>query len=103
MWDQVKALGNKEPLYFGPLSQCNTEALEKRGLNQDKKSKKGFKWTSGKASETENIENHASSKECAIDIPTWDAFIDTTTFHGVRYIFSKSSGKLRRYNRQQGA
>ena len=101
MWDQVKALGNKEPMYFGPLYRCTIEELERRGIDQDKKSKKSFKWTSGKASDPvgkmENAENQGSPKECAIDIPTWDGFTNTTTFHGVRYIFSKSSGKIRRY------
>ena len=73
MWDQVKSLDKKEPMYFGPLSGCNTEELEQRGLDQDEKTN-GFKWTSGKASnpvgKVESVENKGSPQECAIDIAT---------------------------------
>ena len=100
MWDQVKTLGNKEPIYFGPLSDSNTEELGQKVSDQDNKSTTGFKWTPrtvpNSVGKNSNVEHKGSPQECAIDIPTWDAFTNTTTFHGVRYIFSKSSCKLRR-------
>ena len=100
MWDQVKTLDNKEPMYFGPMSDSHTDELGQRGLDKDKKSTTGFRWTSGKASnpasKIERVGKQGSPEKCAIDVPTWDDFTNTTTFHGVRYIFSKSSGKLRR-------
>ena len=100
MWDQVKAFGNEEPVYFGPLSDENTEELEQRALGQDKKTTKGFEWTSGKGStsvsKSTNMDIQESPKDCAIEIPSWDDFTNATTFHGVKYIFSKSSGKVRR-------
>ena len=100
MWDQVKPLGNKELIYFGPLSDSNPDELGQKVSDQDKKSATSFKWTSrtvpNSVGKNGNVENKGSQQECAIDIPTWDAFTNTTTFHGVRYIFSKSSSKLRR-------
>ena len=38
----INATGNT--LYFGPLAGYDTEELDRRGLNQDKKTLKGFEW-----------------------------------------------------------
>ena len=98
MWDHVKTLDNKEPMYFGPMSDSYTDELVQRGLHQDRKSTKGFKWTSGKASnpasKIENVEKQGTPEKSAIDMPTWNDITSTTTFRGVRYIFSKSSENL---------
>ena len=32
MWDQVKTLGNKELIYFGPLSDSNPDELGQKGI-----------------------------------------------------------------------
>ena len=115
-WDPVAVTYNSEPFYFGPLSGYDTEKLDKKGLDQDKKNSKGFKWLSKKESMGDNVEKKApvnswddppptpeqgqkqsqSLKPDPDGAPSWDEFTQTTTFHGVRYIFDKSPNKLRR-------
>ena len=125
-WDSIAYVGSSEPLYFGPLAGYDTDGLDRKGLDQDKKTTKGFKWLST----TESKDQTAASEEKAeqksplgppvkswddppptpeqgkakgqglkLDpdgVPSWDEFTQTTTFHGVRYIFDKSPNKLRR-------
>ena len=115
-WDPtLSTTGNA--LYFGPLAGYNTEELDRRGLDQDKKTLKGFKWFSLKDSipvsltstttlpekvSSESSKNHAILPQVSApqneseDIPTWDVFTRTTTFHGIRYIFDKTPFRLRR-------
>ena len=121
-WDPLSVTGNSEPLYFGPLAGYDTEELDRKGLDQDKKNTKGFKWVSTKeskdkatASEEKVQQKFPSGKpmkawdyppptpeqgqDLKLDpdgVPSWDEFTQTTTFHGVRYIFDKSPNKLRR-------
>ena len=45
-----KVTDSSEPLYFGPLAGYDTEELDRKGLDQDKKNVKGFKWLSKKES-----------------------------------------------------
>ena len=124
--------GGPEPLYFGPLAGYDTEELDRRGLNQDKKTAKGFKWFSKKKPST-NINSQVATtttknilpgpptpawddppptpdvgqgkkqeqppgynNKDSEDVPTWDEFTQTTTFHGVRYIFDKTPFRIRR-------
>ena len=125
-WDPVSVIGGTEPLYFGPLAGYDTEELDRRGLDQDKKTTKGFKWVSAGAGETEATtktrtkisataplqekqpldpgppsldldEGHRSKKFGQDELPTWDEFTQKTTFHGLRYIFDKTRFKIRRY------
>ena len=42
-WDPVSVSGSSEPLYFGPLAGYDVEELDRKGLDQDKKTTKGFK------------------------------------------------------------
>ena len=131
MWQPVSTVGSQEPFYFGPLAGYGAEELDRRGLDQDKKTGKGFQWFSKKdklSSDSNNavpvtIENAPpgpptkawdgppltpevdegqghdgrSSTKDLDEIPTWDEFTQTTTFHGVRYIFDKTPFKIRRY------
>ena len=120
-WDPMTVTGSSEPLYFGPLAGYDTDELDRRGLDQDKKTTKGFKWLSkkeptGKAvTSVVKVEQKTPTgppvkawddppptpeqgqKLDPDGVPTWDEFTQTTTFHGVRYIFDKSPNKLRRY------
>ena len=115
-WDStLGTTGNA--LYFGPLAGYNTEELDRRGLDQDKKTLKGFKWFSLKDSipssststttSQEKVTSESNKKRSNPDegsaaqngtknIPTWDVFTRTTTFHGIRYIFDKTPFRLRR-------
>ena len=97
-------------MYFGPLAGYDTEELDRRGLDQNKKTTKGFKWTAAKKKITayqissgrveanqgpppkipETVEDEPH------DIPTWNDFTQTTTFHGVRYIFDRTPFRMRR-------
>ena len=92
-----------EPMYFGPLSGYDTEELDRKCLDQDKKTAKGFKWQSTKIpvqigkEENDVCQVSDSMSKTPDDIPSWDEFTQTTTFHGVRYIFDKTPFKLRRY------
>ena len=118
-WDPVRAVGATEPLYFGPLAGYDAEELNRRGLDQDKKTAKGFNWFSKKKPEN-NAENKNTKplgppskawddspptpqvgqwwrKGDPEEIPTWDEFSQKTTFHGVRYIFDKTPFRTRRY------
>ena len=102
-------------LYFGPLSGYDTEELDRRGLDQDKKTLKGYEWFSSKdsnstpttietipfkkgASVSENKHSHQDqgSEKDSEDRPTWDHFTQRTTFHGIRYIFDQTPFRLRR-------
>ena len=56
-WDPVSVIGGTEPLYFGPLAGYDTEELDRRGIDQDKKTIKGFKWVSATVRETEVTTN----------------------------------------------
>ena len=130
MWQQVNTIGSQEPFYFGPLSGYDAEELDRRGLDQDKKTAKGFKWFSKKdklpthsdnvvSVKIENVppapptkawdgppatpevdpgkgQHGRSSTKYPDEIPTWDEFTQTTTFHAVRYIFDKTPFKIRR-------
>ena len=118
-WDPVKAVGTTEPLYFGPLAGYDAEELDRRGLDQDKKTAKGFKWFSKKKTENNAENKHTKplgppsgawddppptpqvgqwwKKGDPEEIPTWDEFSQKTTFHGVRYIFDKTPFRTRRY------
>ena len=119
-WDPVSAVGTAEPLYFGPLSGYDTTELDKRGLDQDKKTAQGFKWFPKKtqlekkpddknpvgrpvkaweeSSSTLALNKGQDSKNTDLDdMPTWDEFSQKTTFHGVRYIFDRTQFKIRRY------
>ena len=125
-WDPISVSGSSEALYFGPLAGYDLEELDRKGLYQDKKTTKGFKWLS----KTESKDKVTTSEEKAEEksqscppvkawddppptpeqgktegqslkldsegVPSWDEFTQTTTFHGVRYIFDKSPNKLRR-------
>ena len=115
-WDPtLSTTGNA--LYFGPLAGYNTEELDRRGLDQDKKTLKAFKWFSLKDSipasststntlpekvNSESNEKHSNrvkgsaSQSESENVPTWDVFTRTTTFHGIRYIFDKTAFRLRR-------
>ena len=125
-WDPISVTSNSEPLYFGPRAGYDTEELDRKGLDQDKKTTKGFQWVSTKESKdrTTVSEEKAQQKSpqayqvkawddppptpeqgktkgqgLKLDpdgVPSWDEFTQTTTFHGVRYIFDKSPNKLRR-------
>ena len=120
-WDPVSVIGGTEPLYFGPLAGYDTEELDRRGIDQDKKTTKGFKWVSAAAGtaetaitkttsatlqEKEPLEPELPSSELGQGprskkfgpdaLPTWDEFTQKTTFHGVRYIFDKTRFKIRR-------
>ena len=116
-WDPISVTGNSEPLYFGPLAGYDTEELDRKGLDQDKKTTKGFKWVSKDkttASEEKGQQKYPLGPQVKAwddpptpeqgqglkldsdGIPSWDEFTQTTTFHGVRYIFDKSPNKLRR-------
>ena len=117
-WDPITAVHTTEPLYFGPLAGYDIEELDRKGLDQDKKNIKGFKWLSKKESEnpaekhpleknetegsvTSEVDQGQKKGEChkkknPDDIPSWDDFMRTTTFHGVRYIFDKTPFKIRR-------
>ena len=115
-WDPVSVSGSSEPLYFGPLAGYDVEELDRKGLDQDKKTTKGFKWLSTKES-TANVGKVEQKpplgppvkawddppptpkqglKLDSDGVPSWGEFTQTTTFHGVRYIFNKSPNKLRR-------
>ena len=120
-WDEFA--GNSESLYFGPLAGYDTEELDRKGLDQDKKTTKGFKWLSKNESvdiqggkiepkslfsvqvkawddpppTPEQGQKQGQGPKLDLDgAPSWDEFTQTTTFHGVRYIFDKSPNKLRR-------
>ena len=60
-WDPVSVIGGTEPLYFGPLAGYDTEELDRRGIDQDKKTTKGFRWMSeaATAKNKSNISNIA--------------------------------------------
>ena len=125
-WDTIAVIDSSDPLYFGPLSGCDTEELDRKGLDQDKKNTKGFKWLSKKEPEGNVLTSEDKVEKKALfskpvkawddppptpkpgqkqdqaqkldpdGVPSWDEFTQTTTFHGVRYIFDKSPNKLRR-------
>ena len=120
--DSVVSFGGDEFLCFGPLSGYGTEELGRRGLDPNKKSTKGFKRFSQKGSdalyqiskdkeqedfsrsehqgqEQGQIKGQSSTgkEDVRIDIPTWEEFIQTTTFHGIKYIFGRSPHRFRRY------
>ena len=120
-WDSIPYVGNSEPLYFGPPVGFDSEELDIEGLDEDKKTTKGFKWLPKTESKdtVKTSEEQAEQKPqlCTIvkiwddspptpeqgktksgpdGVPSWDEFTQTTTFHGVRYIFDKSPNKLRR-------
>ena len=124
-WDPLSAVGGTEPLYFGPLAGYDTEELDRRGIDQDKKTTKGFKWMSvavGEAEATVNAKKSATTQEKQHldpspfsselnqgrrskkfgpnELLTWDEFTQNTTFHGIRYIFDKTQLKIRRYRKQ---
>ncbi len=42
-------MSNYEPFYFGPLSGYQTEELDRRGLDQNKKNLRGFRWQATRA------------------------------------------------------
>ena len=46
VWDPVAAVETPDAWYFGPLAGYDIEELDRRGLDQDKKYLKGFKWVS---------------------------------------------------------
>ena len=124
--DPISVTGNSEPLYFGQLAGYDTEELDRKGLDHDKKITEGFKWlpkTDSKDKATENegkveqksplgppvkawdnpppTPEQGKTKDQGLKldpdvVPSWDEFTQTTTFHGVRYIFDKSPNKLRR-------
>ena len=125
-WDPVSVIGGTEPLYFGPLAEYDTEELDRRGIDQDKKTTKGFKWISAVTGSAEaasgktktssatsqekqpldpglpssELSQGLRSKKLGRDeLPTWDEFTQKTTFHGVRYIFDKTRFKIRRYQK----
>ena len=116
-WDPVSVIGGTEPLYFGPLAGYDTEELDRRGIDQDKKTTKGFKWMSEAATAKTKATSATSQEKQPLDpgppsselgqglrskkfgkdeFPTWDEFTQKTTFHGVRYIFDKTRFKIRR-------
>ena len=129
MWQPVSTVGSQEPFYFGPLAGYGAEEPDRRGLDQDKKTAKGFKWFSKKEKlpsdsnnavpvtidnvspgppakawdgppptpEVDQGQGHDGRSSAKDEIPTWDDFTQTTTFHGVRYIFDKTPFKIRRY------
>ena len=123
--DQVIVVEIGDPMYFGPLAGYDTEELDRRGLDQDKKVVQGFRWTSqdpgikyemkpeGNGRDTPTPPPHLSerwkcqcqcqckaqspARESIIDeVPTWDEFTQNTTFHGIRYIFDPSAYRMRR-------
>ena len=116
-WDPVSVIGGTEPLYFGPLAGYDTEELDRRGIDLDKKTTKGFKWMSEAATAKTKATSATSQEKQPLDpgppslelsqglrskklgrdeLPTWDEFTQKTTFHGVRYIFDKTRFKIRR-------
>ena len=120
-WEPITAPGSSESLYFGPLAGYDTEELDRGGLDQDMNTVQDFKWLPEKESTVpseENIEQkippgppikawydppptpeQGQKQGQRLDqdaFPTWDEFTQTTTVHGVRYIFDKSTNKLRR-------
>ena len=122
-WDPLSAVGSNEPLYFGPLAGYDNEELDRKGLEQDKKTANGFKGFSNEKSfkndtksktklDSKTLLSHPakaweefsqtkteikSQNQHLEDTPTWDEFSRKTTFHGVRYIFHRSTSKIRRY------
>ena len=120
----MSIVGSKEPFYFGPLAGYGPKELE--GLETGKEFKWLDKLPSDSNNvlsvKIENIpsgpptkvreappprpevdqgkgqcQEGRSSTKYPDEIPTWDEFTQTTTFHGVRYIFDKTPFKIRRY------
>ena len=108
-WDPNVVSGD-EPLYFGPEAGHDTEELDRRGLDQDKKPSDYKNSFSDSTAENSHAERHLDGPpqspevgQCRCycqgqgeDVPTWDEFTQTTTFHGVRYIFDKTPCRIRR-------
>ena len=123
--NQISVVEIGDPMYFGPLAGYNTEELDRRGLDQDKKVVQGFRWTSqdlgikyemkleGNGGDTPTSPPHLSARQkcqcqcqCKAqspargsiidEVPTWDEFTQNTTFHGIRYIFDPSAYRMRR-------
>ena len=66
-WDPVSVIGGTEPLYFGPLAGYDTEELDRRGIDQDKKTTKGFKWMSEAATAKTKATSATSQEKQPLD------------------------------------
>ena len=94
-------------MHFGPLAGYDTDELDRKGLDQEKKTLRGFEWFSLMdsivASTTPTLtiieeeifkysdqdqyhkqgeHQRLKRKKSVKDLPTWYNFTQTTTFHG---------------------
>ena len=117
MWNEAQTVGSEGPVYFGPLAPYDRTDYERKTSRYDKsfgqkstRVKEIHEAFSAIVSQTGNAQSGSANtgsaqqepkeqqqQEIAINIPTWDDFTQTTTLHGVRYIFEQTHFKLRRY------
>ena len=104
MWDQIKTIYGNDSMYSWSWYAFNANEWDMRDVDQTKKN--SFKRMSkGNKESIDEVpvvysrmeeEVDPPSEEVKLDVPSWGEFTQTTTFHGVKYIFNKTPSKLRR-------
>ena len=77
-----------EPLYYTPQEYSTVHNREQGFVNKTNSNYKEIH---------EQDSGDPTRKKSVEDLPTWGDFTQSTTFHGVRYIFQRNHFKVRRW------